>query len=366
MKVSSDTWTIDSKIKPGRDSMLSISNYLLAIIGLIIAGLILNAYFIFRELDHIRGDAETINKAGIIRGSIQRTVKLELGGAHADSTIADIDGVFVWFESEYNDIGQIFNGGIEKLRNKWTQLKDALFAYRKSPGDSEKDIVLGLSEECWSIANQAVFSAQFAAEAKLKSFRFTFAFIGANIAALMLIMWMVRRFVRNRLEFIAHHDQLTGLFNRYTYSVVVGKELERARRYEYSLSFILFDIDYFKRVNDTFGHKTGDAVLRRLAEVVSTTIRASDYLFRLGGEEFGIIAVQTTGLDSIRFGENVRKTVESASFDQVDGITVSVGIAEYQEGDTELSLYRRADTALYRAKNGGRNRVESEGIYERR
>jgi len=120
---------------------------------------------------------------------------------------------------------------------------------------------------------------------------------------------------------------------------------------------IVFDIDHFKKVNDTYGHSAGDYVLKTIADIVRKTIRKIDYLVRWGGEEFVIIPSETNLEKAHALAERIRKITESYKFDTVGKVTISMGVTEFEEGDTGDSFIKRADDAMYKAKEKGRNRV---------
>lgn len=120
----------------------------------------------------------------------------------------------------------------------------------------------------------------------------------------------------------------------------------------------MFDIDHFKEINDTYGHLTGDDVLKTLADIVRENLRKIDSLVRWGGEEFMIIAPETDLEGAKILAERIRKKVESYKFDKIKTITISLGLALFEKDDTENSVIKRADDALYNAKKRGRNRVE--------
>ena len=163
-----------------------------------------------------------------------------------------------------------------------------------------------------------------------------------------------------RLRELAERDPLTNIYNRRKFFDSLKEGVERAKRYGRPLSLLLFDIDHFKKVNDTYGHDRGDAVLKTLVHIVEKSIRKTDMFARYGGEEFTLFAPETTLQGAMELAEKIRQTVETHSFDEVGRITVSIGVSEFKEGDTMDSLVRRADSALYLAKRKGRNRVEKE------
>lgn len=177
-------------------------------------------------------------------------------------------------------------------------------------------------------------------------------------------------------------DRLTRLYNREYFQRRIKEEIERARRYKIDLSLIVIDIDHFKQINDTYGHQQGDAVLTSLAKIIKENSRILDICARYGGEEIVVILPETSrhkpvssekeleGLSLLEMGgaitkaELLRRAVEAHEFVGPKGslkITISIGIGTYQrevdKGIDEMELFRRADEQLYRAKNGGRNRV---------
>ncbi len=162
-----------------------------------------------------------------------------------------------------------------------------------------------------------------------------------------------------RAEKLSVTDRLTGLFNRLKLDEALIYELERAKRYGHPLSIILFDIDHFKQVNDTFGHKVGDDVLASIAKVAAKKVRAIDIVGRWGGEEFMVICPETDLPSARAVAERIRTGVAAHSFPSVGRKTASFGVATVLSKDNADAITRRADEALYRAKKGGRNRVET-------
>ncbi len=164
-----------------------------------------------------------------------------------------------------------------------------------------------------------------------------------------------------RLKHLVHTDALTQIWNRYHLEQSVDEQIEVAKRYDRDLSVIIFDIDNFKDVNDTYGHDIGDMVLQNLSRTIENEMRDGDIFGRWGGEEFLILAIESDLDDAEKIAERMRKKLQSVEFEKVGKITASFGVAELQEGDTRSSLIKRADEALYKAKNKGRNRVSSAG-----
>jgi len=162
------------------------------------------------------------------------------------------------------------------------------------------------------------------------------------------------------LREIASHDGLTGLYNHREMHLLIDKELDRARRYNTSLSLIMLDIDHFKSINDTYGHLVGDCVLRWLAGLIEESSRACDINSRYGGEEFAIILPETTGDCTYKKAESLRQLIEKSQYSDEGvniSVTVSMGVSELGKDDTKISFIERADKALYSSKSMGRNRV---------
>lgn len=155
-------------------------------------------------------------------------------------------------------------------------------------------------------------------------------------------------------------DGLTNLANRKQLDTILTEELPRAQRHGRHLSMLMIDIDYFKKINDSYGHPTGDSVLRGLATALQRRIRPNDKLGRYGGEEFCLVLPETSLSSAVRIAEDLRSIVASQTF-VAEGhevrVTVSIGAAAATPVMTLEQFYKAADDMLYKAKNGGRNRV---------
>lgn len=155
----------------------------------------------------------------------------------------------------------------------------------------------------------------------------------------------------------ALRDPLTNIFNRRKFSRELKKEMGRALRYERPLSLIMFDIDFFKQINDQFGHQSGDYVLQEIVRLVNNHIRKTDIFARYGGEEF-VVLMPETDINGARYlAEKIRQIIEHHKFEKVEQATCSFGIAEYTSSEDEYDFIRRVDMALYEAKNTGKNKV---------
>jgi len=162
-------------------------------------------------------------------------------------------------------------------------------------------------------------------------------------------------------------DYLTRLSNRRRLEEQGAILIEAARRYGRPLSLVMIDVDYFKSINDALGHLAGDGVLMELARVLEGEVRAADVLARWGGEEFVVLAPETTEAEAAAFAERIRARVAEHGFAPAESVTLSIGLAELAGPEEDMaSLYERADRALYRAKRAGRNRVIRHGAAIRR
>ena len=173
---------------------------------------------------------------------------------------------------------------------------------------------------------------------------------------------MENSWLYNKVKSLAVTDSLTGIYNHGFLYECLCKEYARAERYKLPLSFLMLDMDYFKKVNDTYGHPQGDMVLYELSQILKNSIRTCDTAGRYGGEEFSIILPESKLEDSVNLAERIRKEVEQYNFGDVNKVikcTVSIGVSSYPDpGVKNLEdLINKADRALYNAKAEGRNRV---------
>jgi len=171
---------------------------------------------------------------------------------------------------------------------------------------------------------------------------------------------------RETLRSKATHDSLTGLWNHEEIMQILARELERSNRENSPVAVIMADLDYFKKINDTYGHLAGDAVLRLTARRMASLMRPYDAIGRYGGEEFLAVIPGCSIKNAAPLAERLRESISGESMDTPDGmiaVTISLGMAIRDNGNPvdTISLVHAADMALYSAKNKGRNRVEVAG-----
>ena len=173
--------------------------------------------------------------------------------------------------------------------------------------------------------------------------------------------WLLSSFVEHSLEMESGRDPLTKLLNRRFIPSLMQKFIRISIKNKIPFAVLMFDIDYFKDINDAHGHDAGDSILSQVGELLLQRIRSGDFIFRYGGEEFLMILSGSTKEGALKVADKIRKNIESHSFvinkKQPLNVTVSAGVA-FHEGHPDYSrLIATADKALYKAKNGGRNRA---------
>lgn len=188
---------------------------------------------------------------------------------------------------------------------------------------------------------------------------FASTYKGEEVIFIALNDFTVQKKAEEQIREIATKDGLTGLYNRRYLDMIVEEEIERAERYDIPLSIFILDLDHFKKINDDWGHPVGDTVLKQTAEIILNNIRLSDIPLRIGGEEFLVLMPHTNLEGAKQAAEKLRKEIEMVIHPVVGKYTASFGVAERRRGETYHHLYQNADSALYKAKNSGRNRVES-------
>ncbi|SHJ34229.1 diguanylate cyclase (GGDEF) domain-containing protein [Desulfatibacillum alkenivorans DSM 16219] len=187
---------------------------------------------------------------------------------------------------------------------------------------------------------------------------FIYAFV--TIIVLILVNLAIS-YYQKRLEEMASTDKLTGIYNRQAFDILLSQAIKEAGRRGDPLSLIMLDLDHFKKINDSLGHLAGDAVLKNLVKTMERSVRKSDALGRWGGEEFLALLHGCPLDDAFLIAEKIRTTVCSSvtTYNQAAiKAAVSIGVAQYQDCESPESLLNRADMALYKAKEGGRNRTE--------
>ncbi|MFH1441362.1 MAG: GGDEF domain-containing protein [Candidatus Omnitrophota bacterium] len=182
-----------------------------------------------------------------------------------------------------------------------------------------------------------------------------------NILAQQFILGIKRVVLYHRVEELTIIDSLTGVLNRRYWLERFTQEIARSNKFKLNFSFLMIDIDYFKNVNDQYGHLVGDGVIKEVAKRIKDNTRQIDLIARYGGEEFAVILIETDKIKAQAAAERIRQSVEEKEikvYDEVLKISISIGISLFPaDGDKKDVLVEKADSALYRVKQSGRNRV---------
>ncbi len=316
--------------------------------------------------NELKSGTEVINDLSRIRGSIQRYAKLELSGTSVRDPELEIyiDNLITRnmntpTENDIESVSELYD--MKMLNTKWDELKLIVRDYHADPSRANLLAAISKSEECWDVADANVIQQQYLVNKVATYYKYFTVTFGINLFFIVLVLLFYKRYIHNNLASSAIHDALTLVFNKGYFTGFLEHEIARAIRKQMTFSLIMLDIDHFKLVNDTYGHRRGDYALKTLAEVVLKSKRNADVLARIGGEEF-IILLPDTGLsDAERLAERVRKSVEDFSFEEIGTMTVSLGVTEFVQTDNYESILKRVDSALYLAKKNGRNRCETLG-----
>jgi len=186
-------------------------------------------------------------------------------------------------------------------------------------------------------------------------YTFLFAIILGTIVFIGSILYLIMKKKNKELSQLSITDKLTNLYNRRKLEELIQTEINRSERFNYPFALVMLDLDYFKDVNDTHGHEVGDMVLIEIANLLSENLRKTDFVGRFGGEEFIIICPGIHESQIYALVESLRIKIADHKFEIVDNKTASFGITSFIKGDTLQSIIKRADNALYEAKNNGRN-----------
>ncbi len=245
-------------------------------------------------------------------------------------------------------------------------LRNLLEAYPKGRG-LISDI---RSEKRWSLADRTIKSICLAPLMIHKILRGAIIAFGpgeetyekshANLLGLVASqtsMTLERAAYFRKQEDLARLDGLTGLMNHRVFQERIREEIERAKRYRHSLTLIMFDIDHFKKFNDTYGHPVGDEVIKMVSRTIKGMIRVTDLAFRYGGEEFCVVLPETEAEKALNLAERLRRRVELNRSVKNLAVTISLGVTDLQPNESAEQLVKRADAALYCAKENGRNKA---------
>jgi len=344
---------------------IQVSLQIIILLIVLALGVTAAGFYTVHHLKIFNNDAYIINSLGLIRGSMQRITKTELNHGVSDDLIVNITKRLRTVKKIYinqlpstveNNTTQELSVKFEELEQAWFLLKETILKHRTN--EQYHSEVFAVSESSWHKANQVVYLAQIISQGKQQYYKQRVLTVVSVIGIFILgIIILVYRIVHKNLELDVITDPLTKLYNRKYFNKILHEQIVLNHRYKSGFSLILFDIDYFKSINDEFGHPTGDSVLMKLSELFKRNIREADYIFRIGGEEFAIIAPQIGLIQSEHLAEKYRQIVASTDFAIGRSVTVSFGVSQFESDNDAKDLIKKADKALYQAKASGRNKV---------
>jgi diguanylate cyclase (GGDEF)-like protein len=336
----------------------------LVLAGAMLVILALCMFSILREVRFVTGDLDLISKTLRIR-EIVRHLAAEPGVLDlSQPSVREVDEIFKdIFLQMASDKGsrKKFLATFKKMMAGWESFKSD----RKGQGkvsdpdhDMDNDSDAGETNLRTAI-DDLDFYLQVRSETRMHLFGFLVVFGIAVTAFTFMLALVFFNTVYRKMDFFATYDPLTKILNRTSWRLFAEQELERFERQGRAFSLVMYDIDHFKKVNDTWGHKTGDAVLVNTVQLVSSVIRKSDLHFRVGGEEFVVLLKETPRHTAAMLAEKIRAEVAGCKHCGEFRVTISIGVTEAVKGDTPDSIMNRVDVALYKAKDNGRDRVET-------
>ncbi len=298
--------------------------------------------------------SKLINESGKVRGGIQRVIKLSILSSNNPELIAMVDESLEELKKMDAKSALIYNwfdiGIVTQVDERWTIIKELL-------DDNDKNELLKASEEIWDITNTLVMYVEeksINTIERIYSLIFMFFII---VVVLGIIQFFTQYVIKDKIEYQAEHDALTGLFNRYYFFREHDRAIETFHIYNKNFALLMLDIDHFKNINDTCGHAAGDKALQFIASTIHDHCRKNDLAVRYGGEEFVLLLQDIDAEDSFHLAERIRTYIEQNSAQAVIPMTVSIGLSSYKKDYTGPIHLGNADKAMYYAKQTGRNRT---------
>ncbi len=339
------------------------STYLLILSSLLLLSVVSTAYLTNHIHQSLRDDAFIINHSGIVRGSIQRYTKLVLDGCgiRCEQIEIRVDRELATLRQTYmknrEHISDDLYAQINLLDEKWGLLKLLVHKFSESDDAELKKNITELSELIWEIADAAVLIAEVSSTYKLSNINIYYFIIGVTVFGNVFIMGLIYFSVRNKLEREVSSDYLTGLKNLKAFNRDLDNEIRRSNRYERTFSLALFDIDDFKQINDRDGHNVGDKALVEIANIVSASVRSTDSVYRIGGDEFAVIFPEIGVDEAYDISEKLRAKVKEVNLFSRRDLSISIGVSEYKKNHSRELLVEQADKSLYHAKQNGKNQT---------
>jgi len=332
------------------------SSSILLFLGIIFLIVLGNEIYINKTLNKFsKYHFTSINILGQIRGGIQRYTKLKIYHYKYKLVEKKIDKNFktidLYLQKKYIEIPQKylieFYNLLNNIKRIWKEIKKT----------SNKNKLIILSEEAWKQSNKLTTLMTKITTLKLTKLRFIvkiFTFVTILIIALLSIF--IFYYVKIGLEKATITDPLTKLYNRLFFDHQYKHHINKFERKNSPFSLLLFDIDDFKKINDTYGHPVGDEVLQKIAKTIKQTIRNTDFAFRVGGEEFLILFPDTNQQEALKIAKRLQKAIKNIKING-KSITISGGVGEYDKKYSSNHFLTKIDQALYQAKKSGKDKI---------
>lgn len=329
----------------------SIMNIVIICIGILTISITISLFISI----NLKTFSTFINTSGQIRGGIQQTTKLYLAAEEISQKIEHIDSLFTTLTSFQNTNRSLIKINKQEqfleLFKKWNNYKKII-----ENQTSTNDEIITQSEVIWELSTAVVKSIENQTHSYIRILFFISMLTIIVILLLFITILIIKFIIQDRIEKQASFDNLTGLLNRNHLEYLYNKKIKESKSTLENIAVLLLDIDHFKKINDTFGHDVGDTVLKGIAGSIKNCSRDSDLIFRYGGEEFLLFTSYKHVSDLIKFAERIREIIEVEKYIE-SAITISIGVALVTDKLSMKEIIVHADTALYQAKENGRNQV---------
>jgi diguanylate cyclase (GGDEF)-like protein len=342
--------------------MFNISGRLKKLHLVLIFLLIVDLFLMLLIIQKLEDFADIVNRSGKVRGGIQRVAKLYF--AHDYKTMQTVityvdKNLFILTNSvetlKFPILDRDLNPKPVEVEKCWYKLKKLVLKKDSAP----RGEILKISEVCWKKTDYYTDFYQKLVERNVNYLKILYLYTSSVSLFLgFYFIYLIYTELERKLEFFANYDPLTKTFNRASLRDLFF-HIKDKKEYQ-PLSLIIFDLDHFKQINDTFGHNIGDKVLKEVARVVRKNLRRGDIFARWGGEEFVILLPNTDLKGAKKVAEKLRIAIESIKIPELQGrkVTASFGVTQVYPNEVLAEAIHRADMALYKAKNEGRNRIK--------
>ena len=331
----------------------SVSNFLIIFLFIILLIDIGNGLINIRFLNkNLKDNSQIINTLGILKGDMQRYTKLKIANKNYQTMEDFINKTFPYTYKLINKKGILkphdkFCFSYLKARKLWSQLKKEHSANR----------LIFLSEEAWEITNNMTFAIQRLFNQKFIELKDVIIIITLSSSFIILLLILIIYYViKKGLEIDNVTDGLTQLYNRIFFNEQLVFFIDKYEQNKSPFVLLFFDIDDFKKINDTYGHDVGDEVLKKISLIMKKSIRKTDLACRYGGEEFAIIFPNTTLEQAKTSLDRFEKNLKELKIDDKN-ITVSGAIVEYKD-EGLMDFIKQVDNALYEVKENGKNNIK--------